>query len=411
VRTHVSGRLDAVVGATVLVLAFKAVLDAAAGSYVGALFALAGVVLLAVPVVVAPEESGTVLPNRVVPALLAAPALAAWLGLPDPVAQGATYLAVGAFGFVATAELTALTDVELPPRVAGPFTVFVTLAAAGLWTVVRWGSDVLLGTALLAGKTAANLDLLAAAVVAVAAGALFTWTAARTDDGGPSRSGEVPRRERSSFQRPVDDRERLLVRVLQAVLAVLTVGSLLWGRFDVFVNGALSLAVTFLPGHLRRDHSVTLNPALTLLIVVAVLVHTVGIAGPYRSVPFYDSVAHAISASVVTLVGFTAVRSLDLHAEDVAIPEELLVVTVVLFAVAFGVVWELLEFGTNVVAAALGIPPQLLQHGVSDIALDILFDALAGLVVGYVAVRWWPTVADGVGRLLPGSGADDGQDA
>jgi hypothetical protein len=402
-------RSGAAVAAAVAVLAVSAVVAVVVGSVVQALFAVAGIAVLTGPRAVLPEGRPSVLPNPLIALLLALPPAVTWAGVPDPAPQVATYLAVGAFGLVATAELTALTDVRLPPRVAGPFVGAVTLAAAGAWTVLRWLSDRLLGTALATSVDALLWDFVAVVGVALGTSVVFAWVShrRRPPDEGPTSSAEVPAHGETAFGEPTDRRERQLVHVVQVALVALVLGAAYWGRSDVVAHGLGSLVVTGIPAYVRRDTSVGLNPALSLLVALAALIHTVGIVGPYVNVPMYDSFAHAVSASAVALVAYAAVRSLDVHAKDVVIPEEFLVATVVVVAVAFGVVWETIEFGTNTVLGLLGIPPQLLIHGVGDIALDIVFDAVGALVVGFVGVHWWPTVIDGLGRVLPGARADE----
>lgn len=76
-----------------------------------------------------------------------------------------TYVAVAALALVVAVELHLLTTVEMNDRFAVAFVVVATMAAAGLWAVVRYGSDVLLGTALLLppGGLGAPEDALAAA--------------------------------------------------------------------------------------------------------------------------------------------------------------------------------------------------------------------------------------------------------
>lgn len=66
----------------------------------------------------------------------------------------------------------------------------------------------------------------------------------------------------------------------------------------------------------------------------------------------------------------------------------MLVVCILLFSLAMGVVWELLEFGIDLGAAVLDIEAVLAQHGIDDTVRDLLFDA-----VGAIAVTLWGTAA------------------
>ncbi|MFB6117821.1 hypothetical protein [Halosegnis sp.] len=98
-----------------------------------------------------------------------------------------TYIAVAAVALVVAVELHLLTPVEMSYRFAVAFVIIATMAAAGLWAVVRYASDILLGTTLLLppGGTAASEAALAAAehqlmiefvasfIAGIGAGALF----------------------------------------------------------------------------------------------------------------------------------------------------------------------------------------------------------------------------------------------
>lgn len=61
----------------------------------------------------------------------------------------AVYLSIAAFALLVAVNLHLFTPVEMSVGFAVLFVVVTTLAAAGLWALARWGSDVHLGTALL----------------------------------------------------------------------------------------------------------------------------------------------------------------------------------------------------------------------------------------------------------------------
>jgi len=61
----------------------------------------------------------------------------------------AVYLSIAAFALLVAVNLHLFTTVEMSVGFALLFVVVTTLAAAGLWALARWGSDVHLGTTLL----------------------------------------------------------------------------------------------------------------------------------------------------------------------------------------------------------------------------------------------------------------------
>jgi len=61
----------------------------------------------------------------------------------------ATYLSIAALALLIAVNLHLFTPVEMSVGFAVVFVVVTTLAAAGLWALARWGSDLYLGTELL----------------------------------------------------------------------------------------------------------------------------------------------------------------------------------------------------------------------------------------------------------------------
>ena len=61
----------------------------------------------------------------------------------------ATYLSIAALALILAVDLDMFTSVEMNLTFAVLFVVVATLAAAGLWALVRYGSDLVLGTELL----------------------------------------------------------------------------------------------------------------------------------------------------------------------------------------------------------------------------------------------------------------------
>lgn len=57
-----------------------------------------------------------------------------------------TYISVAALALIVAVELDVFTTVRMTNGFAAFFTVIVTMAAAGIWAVVQWLSDLLLGT-------------------------------------------------------------------------------------------------------------------------------------------------------------------------------------------------------------------------------------------------------------------------
>lgn len=192
------------------------------------------------------------------------------------------------------------------------------------------------------------------------------------------------------------DPERLATRVLQAILASVLVYGVVTFDGGAIVNAGLGLGVTFLPALLRRDLSVPMDPTLTFGITFAVVFHAVGTLGPYTTWGWYDQVAHFISATVVAAVGYATARAFVLHEENAEVPQPYMFVFILLFVMAFGVLWEIAEFTIEGLATTLGMATPLAQFGVEDIVFDLVANVVGGLAVAI----WGTTHRSGFVRSL-----------
>ena len=186
---------------------------------------------------------------------------------------------------------------------------------------------------------------------------------------------------------PSGTRHHRLARAVQLlIVAVLLIG-LVRRNVPVVVNAAAGLGVTALPAVLRRDFDVPLDPRLGLLITTAVCLHAVGMLGLYETTWWWDHLTHTLSATIVAAIGYTVTRAFDLHSDAVHFPDRFLIVFVLLFTLSFGVFWEVLEFAARGVGEAIGADPVVVQYGVEDTMLDLVFDVAGAAVVALFGVR------------------------
>ncbi|WP_254278807.1 hypothetical protein [Haloarcula marina] len=198
-------------------------------------------------------------------------------------------------------------------------------------------------------------------------------------------------------------RQRQLSRAMTlAMVGILAIG-VDRGSTGVIVNTAVGLAVTQLPPLLERDYGIALDPALTLWITSAVFLHALGVLGLpgsetnfYAGIWWWDHVTHALSSSIVAAVGYTTVRAIDRHSEEIYLPPRFVFVFILLFVLAFGVLWEVIEFSITLAAEASGNATILTQYGLDDTMLDLVFDT-----IGAVVVAVWGTahLTDVVGHV------------
>lgn len=174
-----------------------------------------------------------------------------------------------------------------------------------------------------------------------------------------------------------DSIERRLVRGLQLVLVVLLVYGLATTQAEVIVAASIAVSVTLLPALLRREYDYSMDAGLVLWLTVAMILHTAGTLGFYDQFQWYDEITHTVSATIIAGAGYAAFRALELHSASIDVPPAFRTVFIVVFVLAAGMIWEVLEFALG------GLAP---VYGIDDIVTDIVFNA-----VGAVVVAIWGT--------------------
>lgn len=173
-----------------------AVAELLTGETLWALFVLTVAVLAAIPAI-AFRNTHAMLPWEVLaiasfPAIARAFVAGQTIGQVTLTGRLVTYLAVAAVALIVAVEVDVFTPVKMNYSFAVLFVVITTMAAAGLWAVGQWLSDLYLGTGFLLGRgteaeveAALMWDFVAATVAGLGAGVLFEFyfrRRARIDD-------------------------------------------------------------------------------------------------------------------------------------------------------------------------------------------------------------------------------------
>jgi hypothetical protein len=195
-----------------------------------------------------------------------------------------------------------------------------------------------------------------------------------------------------------DEQELHLTRLLQLVLLGILAYGVVTLNLSVAINAAAALVVTVLPTLIRREFGLYIDVELVLWLTLAVLFHTVGILGPYRTTPWWDVLTHALSAAIVAGIAYAVVLAIDRHSDSIHLPEPFFSAFLFLLVVAFAVLWEVLEFVVSRTSEAMGVESALIVFGVTDIVKDVFFSAVGGLLV----VLWGRQYFRGLARRLTG---------
>lgn len=203
--------------------------------------------------------------------------------------------------------------------------------------------------------------------------------------------------------------QRFATRGMQVAIAGIFLAGLWTRNIAVVVNAALALSVTFLPAILERDWDLPLDAGLTLWLTTAVLLHTIGMLGLYGTVPWWDHLTHTLSATIVAGVGYTTARAVDEHSDDIHFPPRFMFVYVLLFTLALGVFWEVLEFAVHGLSDYVGVDAVLVQYSLEDTIVDLVFDTVGAVLVALFGTTTLRSVVDTLTARLATRSSDEVQ--
>ena len=160
--------------------------------------------------------------------------------------------------------------------------------------------------------------------------------------------------------------------------------------FDLFAT-LLLIGFNLLPVFLYRRYQIVIPPEFefiaVLFVFAAVFMGTV--RGLYVTLPWWDTLLHTTSGFLLGIIGFLAIFVLN---RTDHIPRGMSPFFMCFFAVTFavflGVVWELVEFGIDLIWPQMDM--QFAASGVQDTMIDLMVDTIGAIVVaifGYAYMR------------------------
>jgi hypothetical protein len=172
---------------------------------------------------------------------------------------------------------------------------------------------------------------------------------------------------------------KLASRAMQAGMVGLAIFGMLVREYTYVPAALAAIFISTLPSVMKRDLNIVLPVELNFWIVLALFVHLIGsFSGFYDNLPGWDHLTHAMSASLVAALGFVVVTAVDKYADSIHLPPAFLALFIIMFTMAIGVIWELMEYMVDEFTGSY------LQYSLSDTMRDLLFDAIGGLLVASV---------------------------
>ncbi|MCU4752349.1 hypothetical protein OB919_10170 [Halobacteria archaeon AArc-curdl1] len=385
------------------------------GRYESILFSAVAIVIILAPAAVFRDP--TIVPPWYFIGLICLPVL--WETFaPQPLITAIVpNLVLATLGLLIAVELHRFTSLRLIPWFAVLLTVLFTLAMAGLLNLLRWSADILFETTfLLDGRSqdaingAVMIEFMYATIAGLLGGTIF-YGYFRYVTSNPHPRMSVPT---ISPENPPDVkgillsnrlgispvRQLQLVRLMQAFLVVV-LGYGVWTlELPIVTNAVIALAITFIPAAMKRDLKLAVDPGLALWVTSAVFLHAIGTAGLYDAFGPWDHLTHTLSATVVGAAGYATLRAIHIHDPAIHLPRWALFAFTVVFVLAMGVIWEILEFMIDQGALMLDMEPVLAQHGIDDTMLDMLFNTLGAIIVATWGTVYLTTIAASLAAQL-----------
>lgn len=331
------------------------------------------------------------------------------------------YVSVATISLLAAAEINWFTSVKMDHKFAIILVFITTLAISGLWYLMQWLLDINIGTSfILDGRsqetvnTVVMYEFMYATVAGIIAGLIFGWyfkSRGRSIPSGirfPSKNErDIPAYTLTRPPAPISKllkisqkKQELATRTMQACLLTMMFAGIYLRETHVVLNSIAALGITFVPNVLTRKYYISLDPSLTLWITLAVFLHALGTLSFYETVARWDNLTHALSASVIAAAGYVIIRAIDIYTDELYIPPRFMFVFILLFVLAAGVIWEILEFLTDEIVAKFEMEAFLTQHGISDTMRDMFFDLLGALAVAAWGTAYLSDISYRIARRI-----------
>lgn len=184
-----------------------------------------------------------------------------------------------------------------------------------------------------------------------------------------------------------------LVALTAGIIGILLIG-LQRQNIPAAVNALVSLLLSLVPvlidvvNWFAFDRGIALGPELPLAIALIGLLHSYGMLGPYDEIWWWDHLTHTLAAGLIATLIYSALTA------TLSVSAPLIGVLTVLFTLALGIFWELIELAAREFGKRHDIEPVLVHYGLRDTILDLFFDLLGAMAVVVLGLRPFVAVAE-----------------
>ena len=179
-----------------------------------------------------------------------------------------------------------------------------------------------------------------------------------------------------------------LAYFFQILIALNGIYALVHGEFGAMFTALLMFIMTMVPYYVAGRMNISFPWFVFFLIALALWFHTAGYIQGYYALfyPYYDKIAHIVSGTTVALLGFLGVIFLDKY-WNMNLRPQFIVGFTIIFGMALGGFWEIYEFTVDSVFG--GSLAGLMQNGLNDTMLDMIFVLAGSIIVGILGIFYF----------------------
>lgn len=169
--------------------------------------------------------------------------------------------------------------------------------------------------------------------------------------------------------------------------------------FNAF-QSLLFIIVSLIPGFIEKRGKLEIPDFMEIIFIIMCVCHFVlgEMMDFFIKYAWWDSMLHTFSGSMIAILGFSLVNSINNYNKDMNIPAVLIAMFAICFSVTIGVLWEIVEF---IVDALTGSNMQRYMHNIThvpfegrrallDTMKDLILDTIGACVVaviGYIDIK------------------------
>ena len=177
---------------------------------------------------------------------------------------------------------------------------------------------------------------------------------------------------------------RIILILLKATLAAAIAWALVYGKWEIFFFGILTLGLMFTPELIESRVKVEL-PAEFDLVIVGFLYMSIFLGeavNAYEAFWWWDAVLHTASGAILSFAGFLL---LYIKVKQGKLQASSMFLAVIIFSLgmAFGGVWEIFEFAVDSI-----FKTNMQKSGLHDTMWDLIVDGTGALAMAYIGSRY-----------------------